>query len=157
MHSRAGRRLSVSFGSETLSAQLPLLNLYAAAPAIQSISAKVSSICSKNYQLTSIRNTATDGNYVTLPSSMKMDRPRQVDQSVRRSRFLLHVAEEAGIRVSLKVRVILWQSDLTPAYLEFRGVDESPSLRRAMDLLCTEPAPLNERAGTRIEKISKEE
>lgn len=143
MHRRAGRRLSLRFGSETLSAQLPLLNLYATEPAIQSISARVSTICAKSYQLISIRNAATDGAHVALPSSMKMDRPRQVDQSVRRSRFLLHVAEEAGIRVNLQVRVILWQSDLTPAYLEFRGVDESSSLRQALGLLCTESSPVN--------------
>lgn len=147
MHRRAGRRLSVRFGNETLSAQLPLLNLYATEPGIRSISARVSAISAKSYQLISIRNAATEDTYVALPSPMKMDRPRQVDQSIRRSRFLLHVAEEAGIRVGLQVRVILWQSDLSPAYLEFRGIDESPSLRQALRLLCAEPTSVDGYAG----------
>lgn len=141
MHRRAGRRLSVRFGNETLSAQLPLLNLYATEPGIRSISARVSAIGAKSYQLISIRNAATEDTYVALPSSMKMDRPRQVDQSVRRSRFLLHVAEEAGIRVALQIRVILWQSDLSPAYLEFRSIDESLSLRQALRLCAPNPHP----------------
>ena len=135
MHRRAGRRLSIHFGEEALATQLPLLNLYITEPTTRSISAKVSTICAKSYQLMSIRDIATDINHVALPSSMKMDRPRQVVESVRRTRFLLHVAEEAGIRVTLQVRAVLWQSDLSPAYLEFRGMDGNESLRQASDFL----------------------
>ena len=38
MHRRPGRRLSVRFGHETLSTQLPVLNLYTAEPVVRSIS-----------------------------------------------------------------------------------------------------------------------
>lgn len=147
MHRRANRHLSVRFGNEMLSAQLPLLSLCTTEPTIRSISAKVSAICSKSYQLISIRDTTSVSSRVALPTSMKMDRPRRVDQSVRRSRFLLHVAEEAGIPVNLHVRVALWQSDLSPAYLEFRGIDESAPLRGALRLLGAEPVFVNEATG----------
>ena len=144
MHRRPGRRLSVRFGHETLSTQLPMLNLYTAEPETRAISARVSVISAKSYQLNSIRDIASNCDRVGLPPSMKMDRPRQVVDSVRRNRFLLHVAEEVGIRVTLQVRVLLWQSDLSPAYLEFRCIDVSASLRRALCLLHPDSAFRNE-------------
>jgi hypothetical protein len=49
--------------------------------------------------------------------------------------MLLKTAEEAGVRVNLLVRLILWQSDFTPAYLEFRSLEKSVSLRHALRLL----------------------
>ncbi|WP_341744118.1 hypothetical protein [Azonexus hydrophilus] len=136
MHRRGGRKLSVRFGNETLSAQLPLINRYLPDPTIRMISAKVSAICSTSYQLTSIREDVPNANLVALPACMKLERPRLVSDGIRRSRFLLQVAEEAGIRISLQVRAVLWQSDLSPAYLEFRGIDDSASLRNARQHLC---------------------
>lgn len=135
MHHRAGRRLSVRFGDETLSAQLPLLNLFVPESTVRSISAKVSAICPKSFQLTSILDSTAGVSCVALPSMMKMDRPRQVVEPVRRSRFLLHVAEEAGVRVSIRVRAVLYQSDLSPAYLEFHGIDDPAPLLKALRLL----------------------
>ena len=144
MHRRPGRRLSVRFGHETLSTQLPVLNLYTAEPVVRSISARVSAIAAKSYQLISIRDIASNCDCVDLPSSMRMDRPRQVADSVRRSRFLLHVAEEVGVRANLQVRVILWQSDLSPAYLEFRGIEDGATLLRALSLLYPDSTSRNE-------------
>ena len=141
MHHRSGHRLSVRFGHETLSIPLPTLNRYTIEPYIRSISARVSAIDAKSYQLISIRDIKRSCDCVDLPTSMKMDRPRNVDNSVRRSRFLLHVAEEANVRVTLLVRVVLWQSNLSPAYLEFRGIEEDAVLLRAQSLLHLDNQP----------------
>ena len=115
IHRLSGSELSIKLGDETLSAHLPQLNLYQAEPTNRIIVAQVSEIRAKSYKLTSIRDISTDVNQVELPASMSMDRPRRLSQPMRQTRFLLHVAEEFGVPLDLEVRVILNQSDLTPA------------------------------------------
>jgi hypothetical protein len=142
IHRLSGCELSIKFGDETLSAQLPTLNLFLPEPTNRIISAKVSGIRTgkqgKYYELTSIRDISTDVNQVVLPASMSMDRPRRLPQPMRQTRFLLHVAEEFGIRLELEVRVNLYQSNLTPALLEFRGVNDRTSLQKHLQYLLDE-------------------
>jgi hypothetical protein len=142
IHSLSGCELSIKFGDETLSAQLPTLNLFLPEPTNRIISAKVSGIRTGNqgkyYELTSILAISTDAGQVALPTSMKLDRPANPSKSLRQSMFLLHVAEEFGVRLELEVRVNLHQSNLTPALLEFRGVNDPKSLQKLLQYLMDE-------------------
>lgn len=152
IHRLSGSELSIKFGDETLSAQLPTLNLFLPEPTNRIISAKVSGIRTGNqgkyYELTSILAISTGVNQVELPASMSMDRPRRLSQPMRQTRFLLHVAEEFGVPLDLEVRVILNQSDLTPAYLEFRGVNDRTSLQKYLQYLLAERSSPGEQATT---------
>lgn len=139
MHHQPGRRISIDLGGKTLSAQLPLLALYVPEAKIRKISARVSEIRTHQYKLTAINNRSPSLSDSTLPSSMAMDRPRRLPESLRRERFLLQVAEEFGIHIQLEVRVILYQSDLSPAYLEFRGIDDKEVLQKRLQFLTQEP------------------
>lgn len=143
MHRRPGRLVSIPFTNDTLSSQLPLFNRYVPESGTRSISAKISAIHANGYELNAVREIAAgaEGSRAMLPASITMDRPRQVDESVRQARFLLHVAEEAGIRVSLRTRVILQQFDLAPAYLEFRGIEANTQLEKALALLTRQRGP----------------
>lgn len=148
IHRLSGRELSIKFGDEMLSAHLPQLNPYLTEPANRIIVTKVSKIREKSYKLTSIRDISTDVNQVKLPASMSMERPRRLPQPMRQTRFLLHVAEEFGVRLALEVRVILNQSDLTPAYLEFRGVNDRTSLQKHLQYLLDERSSPGEQTTT---------
>lgn len=135
MHHQPGRQISIHLGGKTLSAQLPLLALYVPEAKTRKISARVSEIRNHQYKLTGIRDNSASVSDSTLPSSMAMDRPRRLPESLRRERFLLQVAEEFGIRIHLEVRVILFESDLSPAYLEFRGIDDKEVLQKRLQFL----------------------
>ncbi len=135
MHRQPGRQISINLGGETLSAQLPLLALYVPEATTRKISARVSEIRNHQYKLTGIRDNSASVSDSTLPSTMSMDRPRRLLDSLRRERFLLQVAEEFGIRIHLEVRVILFESDLSPAYLEFRGLEDKEVLQKRLQFL----------------------
>jgi hypothetical protein len=102
----------------------------------------------KYYELTSILAISTDAGQVALPTSMKLDRPANPSKSLRQSMFLLHVAEEFGIRLELEVRVNLYQSNLTPALLEFRGVNDRTSLQKHLQYLLDERSSPGEQTTT---------
>ncbi|MBL8418413.1 MAG: hypothetical protein JNN31_09275 [Dechloromonas sp.] len=139
MHRQPGRRISIDLGGETLSAQLPLLALYVPEAKTRKISARVSEVSNHQYKLTGIREMSGEARTVTLPAAMALDRPRRLPEPLRRERFLLQVAEEFGIRIHLEVRVILFESDLSPAYLEFRGLENKEVLQKRLQFLNQEP------------------
>ena len=134
-----GSRLSLHFENGDLSAQLPLFDQYLAESSIRTISARVSTINPNHYKLTAVEeiHSGTVGmtGHTPLPKSILVDRPRQISDSVRRERFLMHVAEETRLRIVLHVRLVQWKNDLSPAYLEFRGVQNKQDLLAALKFL----------------------
>ena len=45
------------------------------------------------------------------------------------------MAEETRLRIVLHVRLVQWKNDLSPAYLEFRGVQNKQDLLAALKFL----------------------